>query len=159
MNRITILDDIIRKPQEYLYNILEGEFTNIEDGPNVFKGIQPRPNYDEFGAFVTSFLDNRYKINYNFIRKSPLGQIEPNFIHTDEMMGELTAILYLSEEHPIEDGTTFYDDDENKMGIVYSKFNRMILFDSKTKHSRNIFVNFGEGNRARIIQVAFLSKI
>jgi len=39
---------------------------------------------------------------------------------------------------------------------VYSKFNRMIAFNSDSLHSRNLFENFGEGESARLIQVAFL---
>lgn len=159
MNRIATLDNIIRKPQEYLYNILDNQFTDFNDGVNIFRGIQQRPNDDEFASFVVSLFGNNVNVAYNFVRRSPIGQIEPNFIHTDENMGDYTAILYLSESHPDEDGTTFYDDDESKMAVVYSKFNRMVLFDSKIKHSRNIFVNFGEGDKARLIQVLFLNEI
>ena len=158
MNRFTIIDDVIRNPQRYLYDILQGQFKDVQDGDKVFKGIQPRPNDDEFASFLLSMLPE-YTVSYNFIRKSPLGQIEPNYIHSDEMMGELTALLYLSESHPDNDGTTFYDENENKMGIVYSKFNRMVLFESKIKHSRNIFNNFGQGDTSRLVQVVFLNKI
>jgi len=38
---------------------------------------------------------------YNFIRQSPFRQEEPNFIHTDEMMGDITCILYLNQFHPV----------------------------------------------------------
>jgi hypothetical protein len=158
MNRFTIIDDVIRNPQRYLYDILQGQFKDVQDSDKIFKGIQPRPNDDEFASFLLSMLPE-YAVSYNFIRKSPLGQIEPNYIHSDEMMGEFTALLYLSESHPDNDGTTFYDENENKMGIVYSKFNRMVLFESKIKHSRNIFNNFGQGDTSRLVQVVFLNKI
>ena len=43
----------------------------------------------------------------SFFRKSPNGQDEPNFIHTDRDMGDWTAILYLNPEPPEGDGTMF----------------------------------------------------
>jgi hypothetical protein len=63
----------------------------------------------------------------------------------------------LNEDHPIEDGTTIYDGD-NVMVNFKSKFNRMIIFDSKLSHSRNIINNFGTGESARLVQVLFLNK-
>jgi hypothetical protein len=72
------------------------------------------------------------------------------------MMGDLTCILYLNEESPSEDGTTIYDEEKKPLIRVYSKFNRMVAFESQLLHSRNIFENFGEEESARLIQVAFL---
>ncbi len=72
------------------------------------------------------------------------------------MMGDVTAILYLSKDHPKEDGTTIYDQDGERSCVLYSKFNRMVVFDSELAHSRNIFENFGKGDESRLIQVAFL---
>jgi hypothetical protein len=100
-----------------------------------------------------------YAVNWNFVRKSPLNQEEPNFIHTDEMMGDITCILYLNKEKPNEDGTTIYDEDKNPLFVLYSKFNRMIAFSSESPHSRNILENFGDEDSARLIQVIFLKQI
>jgi len=75
------------------------------------------------------------------------------------MMGDLTAILYLSKTHPEEDGTTIYDEDGNKSCVFYSRFNRMVVFDSSLPHSRNIIENFGQDEGARLIQVAFLKRL
>jgi hypothetical protein len=72
------------------------------------------------------------------------------------MMGQITCILYLSEDAPKEDGTTIYSEDGSPLFVMYSKFNRMIAFSSDAPHSRNIFENFGEGDKARLIQVVFL---
>jgi len=105
---------------------------------------------------ILSKLFPDYKVEFNFVRRSPLNQEEPNFIHTDEMMGDITCILYLNEMCPVDDGTTIYDNDNNPLVVVYSKFNRMIAFNSDLPHSRNLFENFGEGESARLIQVAFL---
>ena len=152
-----VFDDVLKDPRSYVNDILEGGFDDIMDGVNTFRGIQPRGDNDEFSEFIKMIFPE-YKINFNFIRKSPLNQPEPNFIHSDEMMGDITLILYLNEEHPAEDGTTIYDDNQNPICRVYAKFNRMLAFDSDMLHSRNIFENFGEGDDARLIQVMFLKE-
>jgi hypothetical protein len=155
MNLLSI-DDVLVNPKEYVQDILQHGFQDYADGWKVFKGIQPRGK-DEFEKFV---LDNfiGYEVKWNFVRHSPMNQIEPNFIHTDEMMGDITVILYLSQNHPDNDGTTLYDGDGKPLCVAYSKFNRMVAFDSDCPHSRNIFENFGEGEDARLIQVIFLEK-
>ena len=157
MNLITF-DNIIKDPIAYVDNIHKNQFQDISDGVSIFKNIQPRDSNDEFGAFCLSIFPN-YAINWNFIRKSPLGQDEPNFIHSDEMMGEITCILYLNEVHPKEDGTTIYDKDNNPLFTAHAKFNRMFSFDSIAPHSRNIFENFGSGEKARLVQIIFLKSI
>lgn len=154
MNLI-LTDDVIQFPDEYVMDIFDNEFVDIYDGENIFKNIQPRDHDDEFALRVIDLLPE-YEVVWNFVRKSPKGQEEPNFIHTDEMMGDMTAILYLSNNAPAEDGTTIYDED--KPFILYSKYNRMIAFDSALPHSRNIYENFGQGEESRLIQVIFLRK-
>lgn len=150
-------DNTIKDPIAYVDEIWEGKFYDIPDGDKVFKNIQPRSNNDEFSSVILGIFPD-YKIKWNFVRMSPLNQEEPNFIHKDDMMGDITCILYLNEQHPDDDGTTFYDNDGNVLSKVYSKFNRMVCFDSDTPHSRSIFENFGEGKTSRLIQVIFLSE-
>ena len=150
-------DDVLLYPKEYVEEIFKYEFQDIADGDKVFKNIQPRDNNDEFARFVLSLFPS-YKINWNFVRMSPLNQQEPNYIHKDDMMGDMTCILYLSEEHPEQDGTTIYDEDNNHLFTMYSKFNRMVAFNSDSPHSRNIFENFGGGKQSRLVQVIFLKK-
>lgn len=157
MNLI-IMDNVIHEPISYVSDILDNEFVDIYDGVNTFQNIQPRDHLDEFTSTVMDFIGPTYEVSWNFVRKSPEGQEEPNFIHTDEMMGDITAILYLSHTHPEDDGTTIYDDDGRKACVMYSKFNRMVVFESKVPHSRNIFENFGQGDSSRLIQVAFLKE-
>jgi hypothetical protein len=156
MNLITF-DNVLKNPKEYVLNIYNNKFEDVADGVNVFKNIQPRNVFDEFAKFVSNVFDN-YRINLNFIRKSPLNQKEPNFIHTDEMMGDITCLLYLNENPPSNDGTTIYDQQGKPLTVAYSKFNRMIAFNSNAPHSRNIFENFGEDKDARLIQVIFLKR-
>jgi len=154
MNLITF-DDVILDPKAYVKNIFEYGFQDIADGEKVFKNIQPRDTNDEF-AKCMKYLFPAYRVDFNFVRQSPLNQLEPNFIHKDDMMGDLTALLYLNEEYTHGDGTTLYDKDNKEVCKMTAKFNRMIAFDASIAHSRNIFDNFGEGDSSRLIQVAFL---
>ena len=154
---ITAFDNILDDPDSYVEDILNGEFIDVSDGVNVFKNIQPRDNSDRF-SYIVKRLFNGYDIAYNFIRKSPLDQDEPNYIHTDEMMGDITIILYLNKVSPEDDGTIIYDNEGKPAFRVYSKYNRMIAFEASLLHSRSIFRNFGDGDDSRLIQVIFLKK-
>lgn len=153
---IFIADNVIQNVDQYVSDILSGEFIDVFDGMNLFKGIQPRDT-DELSAYVNKRYPN-YTITYNFIRKSPEGQIEPNFIHTDDMMGDRTVILYLSKKEKQFDGTTLYDNDGNPILIVNAKYNRMFTFNAEIPHARNIYENFGQGDEARLIQVIFMKE-
>jgi hypothetical protein len=154
MNLITF-DNILKDPVAYVEDIHKHGFQDIADGDNTFKNIQPRDNNDEFAHYVSELFD-QYNVSFNFVRKSPLNQKEPNFIHTDEMMGDITCILYLNEQAPDNDGTTIYDEDKKSLLTMYSKFNRMVAFSSNAPHSRNILENFGSGEQSRLVQIIFL---
>lgn len=154
---LAIFNNIIQDPKKYIQEINDYGFQDIFDGEKVFKNIQPRDANDDFALFLL-FLFKEYEVAFNFIRKSPLNQEEPNFIHTDEMMGDLTCILYLNEVHPDNDGTTIYDTKNKPIFTMYSKFNSAFIFGSYLPHSRNILENFGHGENARLVQVAFLKK-
>lgn len=154
MNLITF-DNIIKDPLSYVSDIHLHGFQDVADGEYTFKNIQPRDKNDEFAKYVSELFLG-YKVDLNFVRKSPLNQEEPNFVHTDEMMGDITCLLYLNEQAPEDDGTTVYDENKKPLLTMYSKFNRMIAFNSDAPHSRNLFHNFGEADSARLVQIIFL---
>jgi hypothetical protein len=156
MNLITF-DNVLSNPREYVRDMLEHGFQDFYDSEKTFHGMQPRGD-DEFLKFVLSLFPG-YEAKWNFARQSPEGQKEPNYIHKDDMMGEITVVLYLNEAHPKEDGTIIYDEENEPMCRVFSKFNRMVAFDSDAPHSRSLFDNFGKGEYARLVQVIFLSPI
>ena len=157
MNLITF-DNIIKDPLSYVSDIHLHGFQDVADGEYTFKNIQPRDKNDEFAKYVSELFLG-YKVDLNFVRKSPLNQEEPNFVHTDEMMGDITCLLYLNEQAPEDDGTTIYDEDKKPLLTMYSKFNRMIAFNADAPHSRNILENFGEGEAARLVQIIFLKQL
>jgi hypothetical protein len=155
---VSIYDDVIKDVDAYVSDIYSNEFEDISDGVDTFNNIQIRDNTDEFSKFVL-FLFNEYEIFLNFVRKSPLNQLEPNFIHSDEMIGDITCVLYLNKERPEDDGTTIYNKDHTPKLRIYSMYNRMVCFNSGELHSRNIFENFGTEDTSRLIQVIFLKKV
>jgi hypothetical protein len=157
MNYFFTEDNVLLDPDQYVKEIYSNKFVDVPDGEKTFKNIQPRED-DEFSKVVMGYFGSKFDIAYNFVRMSPYGQEEPNYIHSDEIMGDLTVILYLSKVHPENDGTTMYDSDRRPSCVVYSKYNRMLCFTSKVEHSRNIFENFGEGHSSRLIQVIFLKR-
>lgn len=153
---IEIIDDVLTDIDNYVSEVLNSKFFDITIGEQTFKGIQPRDN-DRFQRFIESKF-TEYNVAFNFIRQSPYNQEEPNFIHSDEMMGDLTVLFYLNICTPIKNGTIIYDNDMSKMCTVKSKYNRCLIFPSYMLHSRSIFDNFGIRNAARLVQVLFLKE-
>ena len=149
-----VINDFLEDPHGHVEDIFKNGFIDYQSESGIFRNIQVRD--DEVQELIHNVLPD-YDVVHNFARMSPYGQIEPNNIHNDEIMGEITCILYLSRDHPSDDGTTIYDC-EDKMLDVRSKFNRMFVFDSSLYHSRNIFSNFGVDKSSRLIQVLFLNK-
>ena len=158
MNNI-IIDNVLDDPNKYVIELLEKDFYDVSYGDITFKGIQKR-SMDEFQYKIEGAYPE-YDVTLNFIRQSPHGQEEPNYIHTDEMMGDKTVLLYLNKHHPVEDGTSLYKfnkilNDYLPICTLFSEYNRAVIFDSLIPHSRNLFENFGEGEYSRLVQVIFL---
>lgn len=157
INQLFIIDNFLDDPELHLQDIFDHDFTDVPSDVGTFKNIQDRQS-DIVSDEVLKLMPS-HDVAYNFVRKSPLDQDEPTYIHSDEIMGDLTCLLYLSKSHPKDDGTTIYEDDELTKTMEFrSKFNRMIIFDAKLFHSRNILSNFGVNKSARLIQVIFLKK-
>lgn len=149
--------NVLAEPEEYLKTVKAGRFEDIETEAGLFKGIQIKGN-DALYSLVSKFMPD-YEVVMNFVRKSPLGQEEPNFIHTDDMHGDKTAIYYLNKNYPSGYGTTIYDNNNVPVLINMAQFNSLFVFDSIYRHSRNIEKNFGQEENARMVQVMFLKKI
>ena len=156
INSFLLIDDLLDDVSAHIADVLSNEFIDVTDGVSTFKNIQDRKSDIVSESILPLFKD--FEVAYNFVRRSPEGQEEPNFIHSDEMMGDITCLLYLNEDPPSEDGTTMYNDDDSVALVFKSKLNRMVAFDSKVKHSRNIFNNFGSDDKSRLVQVIFLNK-
>lgn len=179
MSDIRVFDDFLADPETYRRAALEREYKSYEF-PEVgvtFHGIaQPAPAEVPL-RLVKAFPGITPTLS--FFRRSPAGQEEPHFIHTDADMGDWTALLYLNPDPPPEDGTAFWihkptGERENaaphlrsaegmtpspdlwmRWRTVRAKFNRLVIFPAAYFHSRAIFNNWGEDDGARLTQVTF----
>jgi hypothetical protein len=185
IDHIRVFDDFVPDPAAYRRRALELEYRSYEF-PEVnvtFHGIaQPAPAEVPL-KLVRMFPDATPTLS--FFRRSPLGQQEPHFIHTDADMGDWTALVYLNPQPPEGDGTAFWryrptgeianstPHARSAAGMtpdpalwtrwrrVSAKFNRLVLFPATYLHSRAIFDNWGGDNRGngaddvRLTQVTF----
>lgn len=171
---IRVFDNFLDNPDEYREEALKLNYRTY-DFPNCsFHGIA----LSGMTAIVTDKLENvGLKPELSFFRKSPLGQVEPHFIHSDVDMGEWSAILYLNPNPPAGDGTAFWTlvatgdiesmipHERSEEGrdpknfdlrcSVQAQFNRLLMFPSSYFHSRRIHDNWGDGADARLTQVTF----
>ena len=170
------LDNALDDPAQLRAAALELNYRSYDFGHCVFHGIAVgEPTRGLIDLFREIFP--RLSSTVSFFRKSPVGQVEPHFIHSDVDMGEWSAILYLNENPPAEDGTCFWThrstgaigssvpherSEEGKDAgnwdlrmRVNSRFNRLLVFPSWYFHSRSIGENWGQGRDARLIQVVF----
>jgi hypothetical protein len=176
-----MFDDVLPDPAGYRHSALGRPFQSLEVSPGViFNGIAMAPD-----QAIPEWIAHKFpKLTptLTFLRLSPGGQHEPNYIHTDRDMGDWTAILYLNPEPARGDGTTFwrhlptdslesvtndtqalvdeharFRDPSQWEPIVHvgARFNRLVLFPAGRFHSRALFDNYGTGADARLIQVVF----
>lgn len=172
-----VYDGVLENPISYREQALNLTYESIDTGTEVFHGIAAAGNLSsDLPTFIAHKFPNLYS-KTTFFRKSPLGQGEPNFIHTDRMMGDWTGILYLNIDPPRTDGTTFWrhratgliesvDGFDGKQDWketanwepwdhVAAAFNRLLIFPSAYFHSRAIYDNYGHDRDARLVQVIF----
>jgi hypothetical protein len=170
---IAVHDGIVPDPQAYRQMALAQAFRAVDVGHAVFDGIAPAPETAAHAWLAAVYPT--FTPTLSFFRKSPEGQEEPNFIHTDVDMGDATVILYLNDPPADGDGTSFWrhrDCGARVGGLMSSAagkdlsawecwrtvdaaFNRAVLFQAGCFHSRAIRANYGQGDAARLIQVVF----
>lgn len=176
-DRVRVFRDVLVDPREYRRAALDRKFETLNFGPTeVFHGISAAADVPDLSSWITArfpALESRV----TFFRRSPLGQLEPTYIHSDAGMGDWTGILYLNENPPEGDGTSFWrhretgaiEGDESVSGDPYfadlskwerwkhvqARFNELVLFPARHFHSRGLFENHGKGDGARLIQVVF----
>ncbi len=173
---LVIIDNALRYPGDYRASALAQDFKSYDFGHCVFHGIALAPAATEVLDRLREH-DQQLDPTLTFFRKSPLGQVEPHFIHTDVDMGDWSALLYLNPEPPAGDGTTFWrhlETGATESSIPHERseegrdpakwamrvhvaglFNRLLLFPSSYFHSRAIHENWGAGDDARLVQVVF----
>ena len=153
---IRVIDDVLADPLAYRDKALAQPFRDVTIGRDTFRGIAP---CDDRSVTSAAARATNTEPVLTFFRKSPEGQVEPNYVHSDEMMGNYTGIYYMNPEPAEGDGTAFwelYGAGYRKTEHIPARFNRLLLFSAELPHSRAIFKNYGEDERARLIQVVFL---
>lgn len=175
-SRLRVLDNFLPDPEAYRARALELEYKTLTFGDEPHHGIA-MPCDGELPLRIAENFRGGLTPTLSFFRKSPRGQQEPLFIHTDLGMGDWSAILYLNPQPPPQDGTAFWihlgtNAHESRIAhertaegtspsgwkpwrVVSAKFNRLLMFPSSFFHSRAIFENWGEGDGARLTQVVF----
>lgn len=167
-----VFDDVLADPHAYRAMALQRPYADVPLGDHVFKGIALCQD-PTIPLLIESLVPGAHA-QLSFFRQSPAGQIEPNFIHSDESMGNWTGIFYLSPESPPADGTSFWRHKATgaqhgtawineghdtgrweRWHHVEAKFNRLLVFESSLLHSRGLLENFGQDEDARLIQVTF----
>ena len=175
---VAVFDDVLADPSAYRHDALAHPFETHHAGGEAWPGMA----VCQAPGFVDWLAGTRPGVAFtlSLLRQSPYGQLEPNFIHTDGMMGDWTAILYLSAEPAPGDGTRFWRHRETgavespsadstsvehaawrdaaqwePWHYVKAQFNRAVIFPARYFHSRALRSNYGQGQNARLIQVAF----
>lgn len=172
-----VIDNFLEFPEDYREAALKLEYKSFEFPECTFHGIAlGGPSMDGVARIVRGFPE--LQPTMTFFRKSPKGQVEPHYIHSDIDMGQWSAILYLNPNPPEGDGTAFWTHRESNAAgshipherseegrepkkyfaqrkLVEAKFNRLLIFPSHFFHSRAIHENWGEGDTARLTQVVF----
>lgn len=176
MSAVRIFDNVLPDPDRYRECALKMEFRSYDFGHVVFHGIAAGITAPDLPAWIAKRYPRLTSV-LTFFRKSPQGQIEPHFIHTDIDMGDWTCLLYLTKSPPGADGTRFWR--HRQSGAIGSSvpherseegkdlrnwelhqhvpavFNRAVMFPSSYFHSRAIADNYGSGDGSRLVQVVF----
>lgn len=177
---VQVYDDVLADPDAYRARVAALPFESISVGAGTFHGIAMCEDFTLPEWIVQRQPDARPGLT--FFRRSPLGQVEPNFIHTDRDMGDWTAILYLNSIPQAGDGTCFWKhrvtgamastaQSEAELlsewltwrdqslwepwRTIEARFNRVVLFPAPLFHSRALPDNYGGLDDARLIQVMF----
>ena len=100
---IHVYDDVLPDPEGYRALALAHAFQTFEIGGEQWHGFAACLQTD----IVDWLRDVRPDLTatLSFLRHSPQGQQEPNFVHTDRGMGDWTALYYLNPSPPDGDGT------------------------------------------------------
>jgi len=83
-----------------------------------------KPKYGDNVRFENSYL--------HFHKIKPGDKAKISF-HTDEDF-DMAAVIYLTKNGDIDNGTTLFDEDGNKQVIVSNSYNSMILYNSNILH-------------------------
>ena len=173
---IHVFDAVLENAPAYRAAALAQPFRDVETPAGIFSGMAACADPavpTEIATRLPGFCGR-----FSCFRRSPAGQPEPHYIHTDVDMGDWTAVLYLHPHPPEGDGTSFWRDRHtqaiaadhstpamwanreafDRWHHVPAVFNRLVVFPAPYFHSRGLIENYGQGHDARLIQIVFGTK-
>jgi len=113
-----------------------------------------------FANVMLDILKPKYGINVRFnnsylhFHKIRPGDTAKVSFHKDEDF-DMAAVIYLSKDVDIDNGTTLFNKDGNKQVVVSNHYNSMILYNAKTLHGATKM----KFDTNRLTLVAFFSDI
>jgi hypothetical protein len=140
---------------------------------------------DEITAKLADTIGKPIELHTLFMRLSPEGVKAPHQAHTDAVMGQYSAMIYMNyrihcqggtailrhvsgmlDEHPDDCGTGLiwakdcnYPDKWREIAFCPMRPNRAFVFDSKLFHRAEPIEGFGRDPRnARLVMTAFFSE-
>jgi len=185
-----IIDNFLRNPEEFREIATSRSFdgiTNPHDGihyPNVTLNI-PVEIQSEITQKLQAIFSKEIKYSAMFMRLRKEGMKHaPHEVHSDKIMGDYTALIYLNTDDQCRGGTAFVEhisgqlsthpetpeelelwhQDTNRKeawvrtGFCPMKFNRCVIFRSDLLHYAEPWGGFGTDNDSgRLVLTAFFS--
>lgn len=182
---LEIQDGFFEKPSVIRAAVLNGRFLNHRsevDGvvyPGINANISPNISY-EFTQGIQAILETEIEPKYVFARAMVYGERAPHKVHSDKIMGDFSAHVYLAEEWPEDAGTSFwrhetegYVHDETtdiskislttfKGWVRYllcpGKFNRLLIHQAELWHMAEPYTGWGrKPSDARLVLTCFFN--
>lgn len=185
---IGIFDNFFSDPERVFNEISAGSFRDYKSPWDDV--VYPFIN-DFIPRFVSDNVEDRLKqilgtdivVTAMFARATPKKIMAPHKIHSDKIMGQYSAHVYLSQSWPVGSGTAFWmhnkeghkhtdetdvvriqrdQNDDTKWKKTFAaqgQFNRMVMHDACLWHSAEPADGFGETKKdSRLVLTTFFSE-
>lgn len=146
---IKVIDDFFLNPDAVRAALLSGEYGDVAGGGGVFPGINAGVPFDvkkRLLVDIESIMDAEISKEIIFARVKHSGTGPgPTTWHTDEVMGEYAAYVYLSEKpEDVIAGTWFKQSKDIAQTLVEWKYNRLVIHDASWLHCPVPIKGWGE---------------
>lgn len=108
---LLVIDDFLPDAQTVAYGARLGDFEPVEHDGLVYQGIG-RHAPEALVSALVAFMGAPLAVSAHFFRLTRSGDLPTSWVHSDNGVGGMAAVLYLSEPHPSErSGTAFFRND------------------------------------------------
>lgn len=185
---ITIRDDFFPDPDKAWGQVVSGQFKDIVSPVDgiIYPAINtdlPKEIVEYFTGGVSGIMGARAIPNHIFARATTKNTPSaPNKIHSDKIMGDFSAHVYISKKWPEGSGTSFWShktegsrhEEKTNVDIInadmnriepwtkiltcHAKFNRLLIHDAKSWHCAEPVGGFGETEEdGRVVLTMFFN--